>query len=234
MPHTRYKRGLVILACFCGGALLLLSKTPDITLSPAQANGNNTGHSMARQPTATAPADIAAQKNALSQQHSPPPISPLGHGTRFSPDITPQPGERIEVFVELSAASIAELYVQANAEGESVRVTLRAISQTHLQHIDAAQQALIEALTGPAIDADILGRVRYVLNGIAIRVEASKLPQIHELPGVAAVWPLHIGRYDTQPASPAAAPGEMHVPDNAIRPGNETAPGYPVEVPALE
>ena len=80
------------------------------------------------------------------------------------------------------------------------------MAEQQAQAIDAAQRALLPSLTAPDINATILGRTQHTLNGILIRVDASKLDAIRRLPGVLDVRRLRIGEYTGQPA-PSALPG---------------------------
>lgn len=226
----RYHQRSMVLACLLGGILLLIMAAAGWQFQ-AQAHANTMGHMVVQQASATPPVDVNALKESFSQRHVPPPINLLGHGARYGPNASTSPGEMIDVFVELSEPSIAASYAQAGNAGNNI--TPRAVAQRQLPRIEAAQQALIDTLTEPAIGATVLGRVQYVLNGIAIRVEASKLPQIRSLPGVAAVWPLRIGQFDTQ-SPPVNMSDSSPNPDRPWRRGPDSIPRHPVQAPVIE
>ncbi|HEU4323532.1 MAG TPA: S8 family serine peptidase [Roseiflexaceae bacterium] len=61
-------------------------------------------------------------------------------------------------------------------------------SQSQLARIDRSQRQLLAPLSG--MNAKVLYRVQRVYNGIAVTVDASKLAQIANLPGVKAIHPL--------------------------------------------
>jgi subtilisin family serine protease len=58
------------------------------------------------------------------------------------------------------------------------------------QSIDAKQQALLPALTGPAIGGQVIYRTQRAYNGIAMVVSSDKISEIASLPGVKAVHAL--------------------------------------------
>lgn len=130
-------------------------------------------------------------------------------------DVTlPQTG-RVQVMVELSDPPAAVVYSTAKQFGFPDG-SANALAQLQIDHIDTAQQALLSYLTGPEIQATIMGRVQRVLNGIAIEVDASKLERILQLPGVIAIRPLRIGQLNGETPGPA-------------RPGRDSGPSMPVE-----
>lgn len=122
---------------------------------------------------------------------------------------------RVQVMVELSGPPAAVVYSTAKTFGFSDG-SANALAQLQIDHIETAQQALLPYLTGPDIQATIMGRVQRVLNGIAIEVDASKLERILQLPGVIAIRPLRIGQLSGDTPGPA-------------RPGRDSGPSMPVE-----
>jgi len=118
-------------------------------------------------------------------------------------EVLPQTG-LIEVLVELSDPPAARAYALARTALHLPEAVAQAIAGQQAQAIDAAQRALLPALTGPDINATLMGRTQHTLNGILLRVDASKLDAIRRLPGVRAVRRLRIGEYmgDAAPAAP--------------------------------
>ncbi len=127
----------------------------------------------------------------------------------------PQTGT-IQVMVVLSDSPAALVYETAKRFGFSDGAA-NALSQLQVNRIEAAQQALLPYLTGPDIQATIVGRVQRVMNGISIEVDASKLERIRQLPGVIAIHPLRIGHLEEAPA-PGGEP---------VRPGRDAGPSIP-------
>lgn len=115
------------------------------------------------------------------------------------------PSGIIEVLVELSDPPAARAYALARTVLHLPETVAQAIAGQQAQVIDAAQRALLPALTGPDIGAALIGRTQHTLNGILIRVDVSKLDAIRRLPGVLAVRRLRIGEFTggTAPSAPA-------------------------------
>jgi subtilisin family serine protease len=88
--------------------------------------------------------------------------------------------------IELEGAPTAQAYVSAQAAGPTTQAT-RA-GQMQLARVEQAQQRLLTPLAG--LGATVLYRTQRVYNGIAARVDASKLNEIAGLPGVKAIHPL--------------------------------------------
>lgn len=101
----------------------------------------------------------------------------------------------VHVLVEFdsppAARSYAEALATASAKGSpDAHAEAANVSTTRVAEIDRAQQPILAAITAPDIGADILYRAQRVLNGIAIRVDTSKLAHIRALPGVRALRPI--------------------------------------------
>jgi subtilisin family serine protease len=101
---------------------------------------------------------------------------------------------RVEVVVELSDTPATEVYAlelaRPSISAEQATARAAAVAQQHLAQIESAQRTLQTRLESPAIGAKVLYRTQRVFNGIAVRVDAEKIDQIRELPGVTAVFPL--------------------------------------------
>lgn len=133
------------------------------------------------------------------------PLPDVGEGVEVGSrdDVLPQTGT-IEVLVELSDPPAARAYALARTVLHLPEAVAQAIAGQQAQAIDAAQRALLPALTGPDINATLMGRTQHTLNGILIQIDASKLDAIRRLPGVLAVRRLRIGEYTggTAPSAP--------------------------------
>jgi subtilisin family serine protease len=92
----------------------------------------------------------------------------------------------VGVVIELEGAPTAQAYVSAQAAGPTTQATHAA--QMQLARVEQAQQTLLTPLAG--LGATVLYRTQRVYNGIAARVDASKLNEIAGLPGVKAIHPL--------------------------------------------
>jgi hypothetical protein len=150
-----------------------------------------------------------------------PPLPTWGEGMEVGPreELLPRTGI-IEVLVELDDPPAARAYALARALRLSEAIA-RAIAAQQAQAIDAAQRALLPSLTAPDLNATIMGRTQHTLNGVLIRVDASKIEAIRRLPGVLAVRRLRIGEYSGQPA-PSALPS----PGRPVNPA-PVMPGQP-------
>lgn len=94
----------------------------------------------------------------------------------------------VKVVIELQDAPTTQVYATAKANGSSAQATAEA--QRQLTRIQKVQQQLLNTLESPAIDANVIYRTQRVYNGIAVRVDASKLDQIQGLSAVKAIHPL--------------------------------------------
>jgi subtilisin family serine protease len=93
----------------------------------------------------------------------------------------------IKVVIEMSTEPAVVRYAQVQPQGEIAAINA---SQTQLAKIESEQAVLLSTLTASDIDATVIYTVQRVYNGIAVKVDASKLDQIKALPGVKGVYPL--------------------------------------------
>ncbi len=148
------------------------------------------------------------------------PLPSAGEGVEVGSreEVLPQTGV-IEVLVELSDPPAARAYALARTVLHLPEAAAQGIAGQQAQAIDAAQRALLPALTGPDINAVLIGRTQRTLNGILIRVDANKLDAIRRLPGVLAVRRLRIGEYTGDAASPALTGPARPVNPAPVLPG---------------
>ena len=73
------------------------------------------------------------------------------------------------------------------AQGVTISSTAAAAVVSQVKALDAAQQAIVPALTGGSIGGQVIFRTQRVYNGISLNVDASKISEISKLPGVKAV-----------------------------------------------
>lgn len=93
----------------------------------------------------------------------------------------------VSAVIELDAAPTTVVFGEANQRGALAgQANLAARAQLNL--IEQAQQSLLAPLAG--LNAQVLYRVQRVYNGIAVRIDASRLPAVLALPGVKAIHPL--------------------------------------------
>jgi len=84
----------------------------------------------------------------------------------------------------LAAAATGALKVEISASAA-------AQVKSEVQQLDQAQQWLLPALTGAAIDGKVMFRVQRAYNGIAMVVSRKKVSEILKMPGVKAVHFMH-------------------------------------------
>ncbi|HLF25813.1 MAG TPA: S8 family serine peptidase [Anaerolineae bacterium] len=96
-------------------------------------------------------------------------------------------GDRVKVVIELQDDPATLVFAAVQAGGLSQAQVTDATRQ-QLNRIEQAQQALLAALA--QLDATILYRTQRVYNGVAVLVDASRLADIAQLPGVKAIHPL--------------------------------------------
>jgi hypothetical protein len=138
---------------------------------------------------------------------------PAGIALGSRDEVLPQTGV-IQVLVELSDPPAARAYVVAKDVLGLSEATANRMAQAQMARIEAAQQALLPYLTGPEIQAVIIDRVQRAINGIMIEVDASKLDQIRQLPGVVSIQHLRIGTLtDPADSGPALGPEEPGYPE---------------------
>lgn len=90
------------------------------------------------------------------------------------------------VVIELDDPPTAVVFARAQAGGPAPRATQ--LAQAQLARVERAQDALLTPLA--QLGAQVIYRTQRVYNGIAVRVDASRLEQIARLPGVRAIHPL--------------------------------------------
>lgn len=135
-----------------------------------------------------------------AQDPAPRPQLPLDRYPRGAVDLTLfnqviERGGTANVVVILEQPALVTQAVEAQQNGlQFAPETARA----ELNTIHRAQDALQAQLESPSIGGTVLFKNQRVYNGIALKVEGSRLPQIAALPGVAEILPL-----------------EMHTVDNA-------------------
>ncbi|GAB4420545.1 MAG: hypothetical protein Kow00106_17130 [Anaerolineae bacterium] len=119
----------------------------------------------------------------------------------------------VEVAIELSDPPAARAYALAQAALHLPDEVAQRLAALYAQRLDAAQLALLAALTAPPINATLLGRTQWTLNSILVRVDAAHLDAIRALPGVIAVRPLRIGQLtESTPASVPLGPAKPLAP----------------------
>lgn len=90
----------------------------------------------------------------------------------------------VAVVLELADPPLTQVY--AGLQHQAVNAAAVAeITQAQLAQIESAQAALLPAVA--ALGGDLLFRNQRVYNGIALRVDEARLPQLAQLPGVLAV-----------------------------------------------
>lgn len=181
------------------------------------------------------PIAAAAQ---LTATPTPPPAGPRHAGPSDAPapsqpeivvgplhdDIPlPQSG-RIQVIIILSDIPAASAYAALRAMPGISDTAAQRLAQEYAARQDAAQQALVPTLTGPAINAVVIGRTQNVLNSIMVEVDAEKISLIQTLSGVVAVRLLGVGTFDapTFPGGPIQPSAVNHSDDG-------TFPGQPIQ-----
>lgn len=112
---------------------------------------------------------------------------------------------QVGVVIELSAEPTVQTFARAQAAGAAPQATLAA--QAQMARINQAQMALLAPLAQAG--AQVLYRTQRVYNGIAARVDASKLAQIARLPGVKAIHPLVKHRIDNATSVPLIGAPEL-------------------------
>ncbi len=117
------------------------------------------------------------------------PIAQNGEGgdatSRIDRTLLSRSGE-IKVVIELADTPSLVTYTAERARGTGIQAETQARAQ--LTRIEQAQRRLLAPLG--TLNADVIYRVQRAYNGIAVRVDASKLPAIAALPNVKAVHPL--------------------------------------------
>ncbi|HSE43491.1 MAG TPA: protease inhibitor I9 family protein, partial [Acidobacteriota bacterium] len=86
----------------------------------------------------------------------------------------------VDVVIELSAEAGATVHARNGIQAAKVQIN----------NIDRDQKAFLSSLSKAKIAANVIYRVQRVYNGIAVRVDASRLPDIRKMAGVKSVRPL--------------------------------------------
>jgi hypothetical protein len=84
--------------------------------------------------------------------------------------------------------------------------TAETLARLQAARIMASQDALVETLTSPPINASVVGRAQWALNAVIITVDASQTAHIAALPGVKNVQRAIIGQFTDPAAAPESAP----------------------------
>jgi len=113
----------------------------------------------------------------------------------------------VKVLIELTDEPTTKVFAAAQARGASAQATAEA--QRQLATINQAQQRIVNSLQGSAISAKVIYRTQRVYNGVAVRVDANKLAQIRQLPGVKAVHPLLTKQLDNASSVPLIGAPEL-------------------------
>jgi subtilisin family serine protease len=94
--------------------------------------------------------------------------------------------EVVTVLLELVDEPSVQTYLRYRDGPARAQATL--LAQDQLDAVNAAQEALLVA--APLADATVIYRTQRVHNGVALLVDADRLEEIRQLPGVVAVHPL--------------------------------------------
>lgn len=139
-------------------------------------------------------------------------------------DSLPLSGE-VDVLVELADPPAARVYAAARNILNVPEVTARELQRRQQQQLAALQQALLYRLTGPEINATVIGQTQTVLNAILIRVDVAHIERIRQMPGVRAVRLLRVGEmHAEQEEMPELAP---EAPARPVAPAVPIEPGTP-------
>ena len=103
---------------------------------------------------------------------------------RYADLVEPVP-EPVVVMVELTQAPAVQIYARVlDRDRSAAGVAVRA-AQAQLARVQQEQEALLPHLT--ALGGQVLHRTQRVYNGVQLRVDARRIPQLQRLPGVKAV-----------------------------------------------
>ena len=98
----------------------------------------------------------------------------------------------VDVVIELSAEAAVAVHSRNGIQA----------AKAQINSIHRDQKAFLDTLSKSKIDATVIYRVQRVYNGIAVRVDASKLPQIRKMAGVKSVLPITKKFMDTSTSVP--------------------------------
>ena len=183
------------------GPLVILTAT-SLLLAVGHARGGSIGLHLGTPGNSTAEAQAAGGRDASTR---------VANAALVKRGFTVNPDGRVGAMVELADPSAVEVYLHgpaASALSAGAQVPAQAAAQAvaaaqaQIAHLDQVQQEMVAVLTGPAIAADLIYRVRRVYNGIAIQVDPAALETIRALPGVKAVHPLvpkHLENFTSVP-----------------------------------
>lgn len=90
----------------------------------------------------------------------------------------------VAVVLALADPPLTQLYANLQQQAATAASAAK-VTQAQLTQIDTAQTALLPAVT--ALGGELLFRNQRVYNGIALRIDEARLPQLAQLPGVVAV-----------------------------------------------
>lgn len=107
--------------------------------------------------------------------------------------------EPVGVLVQLADDPTAQVYAAALG-GRASTAQAATLAQAQLRRIDQAQAMLLSA--APLADVQILYRTQRVYNGIGLRINPARLPELAALPGVVAIHPLPVHTIETARAVP--------------------------------
>jgi subtilisin family serine protease len=125
----------------------------------------------------------------------------------------------VKVMIELADTPTARVYSEAQARNGVAAATADAKRQ--LGQIARAQQTVIQSLQNAAINAKVIYSTQRVYNGIAAKVDATKLGQIAKLPGVKAIHPLVSKTLDNAYSVPLIGADDVWADASINRPTGE-------------
>lgn len=113
----------------------------------------------------------------------------------------------VKIVIEMTDAPSGKVFADARARGSVAQAT--ADAKRHLGQIQRSQQTVINALNNAAINAKVIYSTQRVYNGIAAKVDATKLGQIAKLPGVKAIHALNTKTLDNASSVPLIGAPEV-------------------------
>lgn len=113
----------------------------------------------------------------------------------------------VKIVIEMTDAPTSKVFSDAKARGSIAQATADAKRQ--LGQIQRAQQTMISALNNASINAKVIYSTQRVYNGVAAKVDATKLSQIAKLPGVKAIHALNTKTLDNANSVPVIGAPEV-------------------------
>lgn len=113
----------------------------------------------------------------------------------------------VKIVIEMTDAPTGKVFAAGQARGNTAQATADAKRQ--LGQIQRAQQTVIQSLTNAKINAQVIYSTQRVYNGIAAKVEASKLAEVAKLPGVKAIHQLNTKTLDNAYSVPLIGAPEV-------------------------